>query len=417
MERGGVHGSKLVPSKQTKDILIVEDDLDLLEVYRTILEADAWHVVTTVTCKDACLHLLGPNVPDIIVLDLGLPDCDGLEILETIRRGGILVHVIVVSACEEIQKAIECVRAGASEFLEKPVDPRSFLSVVNKYHNLQGRVVPGACDVSILSGGVRHPQAQVRPSPLPRSPLSPPPMLPGLRSPDAVVSRALLKQYFYISIAIVSLLFLAGAYGVTAYLEYQSDQQTALLKRVISQSTLSMRKSSSELKQIMHASGSQGVTMEHVVEGFSSAIDSKEGVTDIVKAINKYKKKKLLTKKKHFQQFYVTYFADRYWHVSPEAFLQGLRDAGVQDALIPGDRDDLVRIKQAHMMLLERFLKHINNTNYDNDQVPKRDRQFDTYRTEDDIDYGTVALSQKEKKKLKKRLKNLIETLKLKAGT
>lgn len=122
------------PAGKQKNIMVIEDDVDFMGIYRALLEADGWHVTTTTTCKDAGLKLISESVPDLVVLDLGLPDCDGLEILDTIRKGNIRTHVVVVSGCGEIDKAISSVRAGAAEFIEKPIEPPAFLEILNKLH-------------------------------------------------------------------------------------------------------------------------------------------------------------------------------------------------------------------------------------------------------------------------------------------
>ena len=398
-----------VLNKQHKDILIVEDDSDLLEIYRVILEADSWNIIATETCKDACLKLLGDRrVPDIVVLDLGLPDCDGIEILKTIQKGGIQIHVIVVSACGDIQKAIACVQAGAVEFIEKPIEPKKFLDIINKYHYLpkqQTRPV----DKNGVGCVVSPDKNQVTPKPMDAVAADSNSSLPVITE-----RRSLTRTHLYIFIAIVIALFLTGAYAMTEYLENQSNKRTEALRMFIAESVRILETNSHKRqsldRQIIEG---QGVQTRKMVDKLTEAMQTNKEFASVVRAINKYKKKKSLSTIAHFKRFYLLYFARVFWHVKPEIFIQALRELHIPEHLIPGNRATLLKMKKAHIFLLKRFRDHIKNAEYPENIVPKEDRSYNTYRTGDDIDYGKAKVSEKKQKKLVRLLKKYIDTYKL----
>jgi len=102
-------------------ILVVEDSEELIAVYRRYLARETVAIETATTGR-AALHRLAREVPAAVLLDLRLPDMDGQEILERIRAEGWPTTVIVLTGCGSIDAAVEAMRAGAYDFLTKPVD-------------------------------------------------------------------------------------------------------------------------------------------------------------------------------------------------------------------------------------------------------------------------------------------------------
>lgn len=402
MDRYDTNGLKTIPGKPQKNIMVVEDDLDLLGVYRGILEADAWTVMATTTCKDACLRLIAESAPDIIILDLGLPDCDGIEIIETIKKGGIHTHVIVVSGCGDIQRAVSCVHAGAAEFMEKPIDPENFLRIINRYHGTPTHP---------HTQGDRRSQSD-SPTPLtpqiyPTSPTSLAPITHHPAPPMETASQTSSRRNLYVFVAAIALISLAFEFVFMEYLEYQSKQRTETLQTLITQSIRALNTRSQQ------ASDASMLHTDEIIEEFARAIKNSDASSDVVKAINKYKKKKKLSSANDFKKFYLTHFAIQYWHVTPEAFLQGLREANIPAKLMPGTPAELLAMKKTHIRLLTRFIRHLNATKYKKNVVPKEDRRINAYRIKGDIDYGGVIYGQKDKKKLIALLRKYITTLRL----
>ena len=99
-------------------VLIVEDDGEIRSVLRASLAAEGFDVLTAVSLSEASALLEHAKV-DVVVLDLGLPDGDGAQLVRAIRRTSALPIVIVSARHQEAEK-IALLDAGADDFLTKP---------------------------------------------------------------------------------------------------------------------------------------------------------------------------------------------------------------------------------------------------------------------------------------------------------
>lgn len=102
-------------------ILIVEDNPSLVETYRAYLETLGVHVDAVNTGSDAFAHL-EKQLPDLMLLDLRLPDMEGFKILEHINAKGLPVATIMITAHGSVDSAVQAIRLGAVDFLTKPFD-------------------------------------------------------------------------------------------------------------------------------------------------------------------------------------------------------------------------------------------------------------------------------------------------------
>jgi two-component system KDP operon response regulator KdpE len=98
--------------------ILVEDERQIRRFVRTAMEAEGWSVHETDTLKQG-LTDAGTRKPDLIILDLGMPDGDGMDFLRDLR-GWSNVPVIVLSARVGEQDKIEALDAGADDYLTKP---------------------------------------------------------------------------------------------------------------------------------------------------------------------------------------------------------------------------------------------------------------------------------------------------------
>ena len=98
--------------------ILVEDERQIRRFVRTALEAEGWSVHETDTLRQGLVDS-GTRKPDLIILDLGMPDGDGMEFLRDLR-GWSNVPVIVLSARVGEQDKIEALDAGADDYLTKP---------------------------------------------------------------------------------------------------------------------------------------------------------------------------------------------------------------------------------------------------------------------------------------------------------
>jgi len=99
-------------------VILVEDERQIRRFVRTALEAEGWSVHETDTLRQGLIDS-GTRKPELIILDLGMPDGDGVEFLRDLR-GWSSVPVIVLSARVGEQDKIDALDAGADDYLTKP---------------------------------------------------------------------------------------------------------------------------------------------------------------------------------------------------------------------------------------------------------------------------------------------------------
>src|ERR1700726_918990 len=102
-------------------ILVVDDDTAVREALRRALTLGSYEVQTA-HGGAACLELVSSTVPDAIVLDLGMPDVDGLEVCRRLRLLGNRVPILMLTAREEVSDRVAGLDAGADDYLVKPFD-------------------------------------------------------------------------------------------------------------------------------------------------------------------------------------------------------------------------------------------------------------------------------------------------------
>lgn len=109
-------------------ILVVEDDAPVCNLITTTLKVHNYRFLTAVNGEAAILEASSHN-PDIIFLDLGLPDMDGIEVIHKIRTWSN-VPIIVISARSEDTDKIEALDAGADDYITKPFSVEELLARV-----------------------------------------------------------------------------------------------------------------------------------------------------------------------------------------------------------------------------------------------------------------------------------------------
>ena len=109
-------------------ILVIEDDRNILSMIQTILDSNGYQVLTAQRCQQGIL-MLSSHVPDLVVLDLGLPDMDGEEFIRVTRRSST-VPIIVLSARTEEQDKVSALDLGANDYITKPFGTAELLARV-----------------------------------------------------------------------------------------------------------------------------------------------------------------------------------------------------------------------------------------------------------------------------------------------
>lgn len=107
-------------------ILLVEDEKNICDFISTSLSAQDYRISTTHTGKEA-LPIITSQCPDLILLDLGLPDMDGMEIIRQVRTWSS-VPIIVLSARTQEQEKVRALDLGADDYLTKPIGTSELLA-------------------------------------------------------------------------------------------------------------------------------------------------------------------------------------------------------------------------------------------------------------------------------------------------
>ena len=142
-------------------ILVVEDSLDIAEGLQRSLEYDGY-TVSLATKAAHALAVATSDKPELIVLDLGLPDKDGYEVLRELRERGVMTPVLILSARREEADKLQGFRLGADDYVTKPF---SILELMARISALLRRATPSASPAAAATNGGAA-DAAPRPAPL-----------------------------------------------------------------------------------------------------------------------------------------------------------------------------------------------------------------------------------------------------------
>lgn len=129
--------------------ILVEDERQIRRFVRTALETEGWHVFEAETLKGGLVEA-GTRKPDVVILDLGLPDGDGVEFIHDFRTWSA-VPVIVLSARTHETDKIKALDAGADDYLVKPFGVGELLARVRAV--LRRKAAAGSDKLSVFRFG------------------------------------------------------------------------------------------------------------------------------------------------------------------------------------------------------------------------------------------------------------------------
>jgi DNA-binding NtrC family response regulator len=116
---------------ENRRILIIDDERPVIMTLEALLKRHDYQVDTAPTASQG-LKLLKSKSPSLVLLDLQLPDADGLEMLDRIKTELPDMQVIILTAHDSLHNAIESIKRGAYHFISKPYAPEELLSLVEK---------------------------------------------------------------------------------------------------------------------------------------------------------------------------------------------------------------------------------------------------------------------------------------------
>ena len=132
-------------------ILVVEDDPSVRNLMTTTLKTHDYRYLTACNGETAIMETSSHN-PDIVLLDLGLPDLDGVEVIRKIRTWSNL-PIIVISARSEDTDKIDALDAGADDYLTKPFSVDELLARIRVTQRRLGMMNPGVTGDSVFING------------------------------------------------------------------------------------------------------------------------------------------------------------------------------------------------------------------------------------------------------------------------
>ena len=132
-------------------ILVVEDDRNILSMIQTVLETNGYQVLTAQRCQQGIL-MLSSHVPDLVVLDLGLPDMDGEEFIRVTRQSS-MIPIIVLSARTEEKEKVYALDLGANDYMTKPFGTAELLARVRASLRINRMNLQAAMPESIFTMG------------------------------------------------------------------------------------------------------------------------------------------------------------------------------------------------------------------------------------------------------------------------
>jgi FixJ family two-component response regulator len=126
-----------MPSVAKRQVVFVDDEPKIRKVVsETLKELDV--KVSSFACAADCLQQLNPILCDLLITDVKMPGMDGIELLAEIKRIAPWLPVLLITGYGDIPMAVRAIKAGAVDFIEKPLDKESFLnkvkSILHKSH-------------------------------------------------------------------------------------------------------------------------------------------------------------------------------------------------------------------------------------------------------------------------------------------
>jgi FixJ family two-component response regulator len=124
-----VHVSAPGTSAATPVVFVVDDDVSVRESLESLIRLAGWRPQTFASAQEFLAHPRHP-APSCLVLDVGLPDLNGLELQQRVAVDRIDMPIIIMTGCGDVPMTVKAMKAGAVEFLTKPFDDQVLLSAI-----------------------------------------------------------------------------------------------------------------------------------------------------------------------------------------------------------------------------------------------------------------------------------------------
>ena len=135
----------------SKQILIVDDEPNVRLNYRVTLETEGFAVIEA-DCAARALEQFAANHFDLAILDMRMPEMDGLDLLAEMRKRGITTPTVIITAYGDIPHAVRAMKLGAIDFMKKPLTPDQLRRMAHEVIERHQEAVagdPGESDPSV----------------------------------------------------------------------------------------------------------------------------------------------------------------------------------------------------------------------------------------------------------------------------
>ncbi|HHT9105459.1 MAG TPA: sigma-54-dependent transcriptional regulator [Candidatus Wujingus californicus] len=112
-------------------ILVIDDEVDYCDMVSHILKREGYSVFKANNAKTG-LEIFNKHYPDIVILDLCIPDVDGINVLKQIKAINNETHIIIITAHGQIQSAVEAIKLGAYDYFPKPFDNEEIILTIKR---------------------------------------------------------------------------------------------------------------------------------------------------------------------------------------------------------------------------------------------------------------------------------------------
>lgn len=118
-----------MPQKTT--IVVIDDEIEICNYLKTLINQYGYHAEIAISGMEG-LKIVRRMRPALVILDVVMPDMDGLEVLKQIRADGTDTSVVMLSGHRQTSTVVVAMRLGALDFLNKPFDPDELELTINK---------------------------------------------------------------------------------------------------------------------------------------------------------------------------------------------------------------------------------------------------------------------------------------------
>jgi len=121
-------------------VLVIEDNPRLADRIKNLLQK--YYLIEPASSGDEAISIATSQTTDIILLDLGLPDMNGLEVCQKIRELGVVAPILVLTGLDDIPSRVSLLNAGADDYMTKPFDANELRARINALERRRNRLPP-----------------------------------------------------------------------------------------------------------------------------------------------------------------------------------------------------------------------------------------------------------------------------------